>query len=139
MLKYLKQHPIALLALFLSLGGTSYAANTVVAPPPPTNAATTAYAQIFALRHGAPYVEVNRASGIEKANVLVWSDNTICLDGLQHEPRNVQVTPGDWARNPTVWIRPASGPCAGKQVRITLNSVDGSYPYYHQFFVTVQS
>ncbi|MDA0172696.1 hypothetical protein OJ998_26575 [Solirubrobacter taibaiensis] len=139
MLKHLRTNPIALLALFISLGGTSYAANTIVAPAP-SGGATPAYASIFFMRQGGvPHIEVDRGSGIEKANVTFAADNTICLDGLKSEPRNVQVTSGAWPRVATVAIRPVNGLCAGKQVRVSLHDPSGAQPSYHSFFVSVQS
>ena len=107
MLKHLRTNPIALLALFIALGGTSYA----VAPVP---------------------------SGPTK-NVTFANDNTLCLDGLKGEPRNVQVTSGTWPRTAAVSVRPANGPCAGKQLQVSLHAADGSQPYYHEFFISVQS
>ena len=135
MLKHLRTNPIALLALFIALGGTSYAV-----APVPSGAAAPAYASIFSIRQGgAPYIEVSRASGIAKPNVTFANDNTLCLDGLKSEPRNVQVTSGAWPRTATVSLRPVDGPCAGKQIRVSLHAADGSQPYYHEFFISVQS
>lgn len=135
MLKHLRTNPIALLALFIALGGTSYAV-----APVPSGTTAPAYASIFSLRQGgAPHIEVNRASGIAKQNVTFANDNTLCLDGLKSEPRNVQVTSGAWPRTATVSVRPVNGPCAGKQIQVSLHAADGSQPSYHEFFISVQS
>ena len=40
MIRHLLKNPISWLALFVSLGGTSYAANTIVAPAPPAGPTT---------------------------------------------------------------------------------------------------
>ena len=32
-----------------------------------------------------------------------------------------------------------NGPCAGKQLQVSLHAADGSQPYYHEFFISVQS
>jgi hypothetical protein len=137
MLKHLKRNPIALLALFVSLGGTSYAANTVVAPPP--TSLTPTYGSVFWHTGSGPLLEVTDAANMTRDNVSLASDNTVCLDRLKTQPRNVQVTGAHWYLVPKVVLRPTTGLCAGKQVRISVQQPDGYEPYFGSFFVSVQS
>ena len=74
--------------------------------PVPAGAAAPAYASIFSIRQGgAAHIEVDRASGITKEHVTFANDNTVCLDGLKNEPRNVRVTSGSRPRTATVFLR----------------------------------
>ena len=139
MIRHLLKNPIAWLALFVSLGGTSYAANTIVAPAPSTGP-TTAYSSIWFVNHKAPelHVDAARSSGITAANVSIGADNTVCLNGLPKPPRNVQVTSQD-LKFVVAQVAPTTGACAGKQAGISFYYADGSPTIYGAFFVTVIS
>lgn len=137
MIRHLLKHPIAWLALFVSLGGTSYAANTVVAPAPSTGP-TTAYASIWFVNHNQRerHVEGDKSSGITEANLSYGADNTVCLDGLAKAPRNLQVTSQD-LKFVTAQLAPSNGACAGKQARISFYYTNGTPTIYGTFFLTV--
>lgn len=139
MIRHLLKNPIAWLALFVSLGGTSYAANTIVAPAPQAGP-TTAYASIWFVNHNTRelHLEADKSSGITAANLSTGADNTVCLDGLPKPPRNLQVTSHD-LKFVTAQIAPKTGACAGKQARISFYYVNGTPTIYGTFFVTVLS
>lgn len=139
MIKHLLRNPIALLALFISLGGTSYAANSVIAPAP-SSGPTTAYASIWFVNHNSHelHVEADKSSGITAANLSYGADNTVCLNGLPKPPRNVQVTSHD-LKFVSAQIAPTTGACAGKQARISFYYSNGTPTIYGSFFVTVLS
>ena len=139
MIKHLRKNPIALLALFLSLGGTSYAANTIVTPGPSTGSAP-AYSSIWFVNHKLPELHVlqDKSSGMSAANVSIGAENTICLNGFAKPPKHIQVTSQE-LQLPAVQLAPTSGACAGKQARLSFYYHDGTPTIYGSFFVSVIS
>jgi hypothetical protein len=136
MLKSLRKHPIALVALFLSLGGTSYA----VAPIPQGAGATPAYASVWFVHHNhkEQHVEADKSAGLTAANLSYGADNAVCVNGLAKPPRNLQVTSSS-VHLTSVQIAPTNGACAGKQARIAFYNHDGSPTIYGSFYMTVIS
>jgi hypothetical protein len=132
MIKHLRKNPIALLALFLALGGTSYATSMPAADGP-------VYAAVAVVPVGPhPTIQFNaaRSAGLTAANFSAPAENVICVNGLKETPRNLQVTSTE-VMLPAVQINPAYGPCKGKQAGISFWTHQGNAASYGSAFVSV--
>jgi hypothetical protein len=131
MIKHLRRNPIALLALFLALGGTSYAAGGSGGEP------IYAAASVVPMGpHPTIQFEAAKSSGITAANLSAPAENYVCLNGLKATPRNLQVTSRE-VMLPAVQVSPNWGPCKGKQASISFWTHDGNAARYGSFYLSV--
>lgn len=135
MIKHLRKNPIALLALFLALGGTSYAAG-VPAPRPASGPTYGWVATVPAGGHNMIQFDASRSSGLTAGNFTAVGDNYICVSGLKDTPRNIQVSTGD-VMLPAVQVSPNYGPCKGKQASIAFFWHDGQPAQYGSAYIQV--
>ena len=140
MTKHLRRNPIALLALFVALGGTSYAAAVPVPVPGPAPAAagrpTPRSRSCRWARTRRSSSTPRTSSGITAANISAAAENTVCLNGLKTTPRNLQVTSKE-VMLPAVQISPKTGLCTGKQASISFWTHAGDAARYGSFYLSV--